>query len=101
LRKREFLLFQPDVDDRGDKPGEQAHQAPVSAWPEPHPTTTRHCLHTSLHRPTYSGDLRHPACRFRTSHQVDARSRPLTKIPMVKKLVPVTALNNSLLSTGR
>jgi hypothetical protein len=27
LRKREFLLFLPDVDDRGDKPGEQAHQA--------------------------------------------------------------------------
>jgi len=85
LRKREFLLFLPDVDDRGDKPGEQAHQGPVSAWPEPHPTTTRHCRHTALHRPTYSGDLRHPACRFRTSHQVGARSRPLTKIPMVKK----------------
>src|SRR6516225_1059414 len=29
LRKREFLLFLPDVDDRGDKAGQQAHYARV------------------------------------------------------------------------
>lgn len=78
LRKREFHLFLPDVDDRGDKPGEQAHQAPVSAWPEPHPTTT-HSRRSALHRPPHFGDLRHRACWLRTHNQGDTQSRPLTK----------------------
>src|SRR6476469_8876518 len=51
----------------------------IRARSKPHPTSTARRSRVALHRQAHPGNLRHPACRLRTSCKISARSRPLTR----------------------
>jgi hypothetical protein len=51
----------------------------IRAWSKPHPTSRARSSRVALHRQAHPGNLRHPACRFRTPCKISTRSRPLTR----------------------
>ena len=54
----------------------------IRAWSKPHPTSRARSSRITLHRQAHPGNLRHPACRFRTPCKIGARSRSLIEFSM-------------------